>query len=71
VGILLMAIGGYSINDYWLLFYKQLLVVIILMIITWYYINGYQWIFYWWILVFINWYNIIGFIKYFILKLVE
>jgi hypothetical protein len=30
-GYLLMAIGGYFINDYWLLFYKWLLMVIILM----------------------------------------
>jgi hypothetical protein len=36
-----MAIGGYSINGYWWLFYKWLLVVTILMAISGYYINGY------------------------------
>jgi hypothetical protein len=36
-----MAIGGYSINGYWLLFYKQLLVVILLMGIYGYSIDGY------------------------------
>jgi len=41
VAILLMVIGGYSINGYWWLFYKSLLVVIILMVINGYYINGY------------------------------
>jgi len=47
--ILLMAIGDYSINGYWLLFYKWLLVLIILMFIgayllmaiVDYFINGY------------------------------
>jgi hypothetical protein len=48
VGIVLMTIGGYSINGYWWLFYQWLLVVILLMAISgysingyWYYINGY------------------------------
>jgi hypothetical protein len=44
VAIILMVIGGFSINDYWLLFYKWLLVVILLMIISGYSINGYWWI---------------------------
>ncbi len=37
-----MAIGGYSINGYWLLLYKRLLVVILLMNINDYSINGYS-----------------------------
>jgi hypothetical protein len=41
-----MAIGGYYINGYWLLFYKWLLVDILLMAIGGYYINGYWWILY-------------------------
>jgi len=41
VFILLIAIGGYSINDYWLPFYKWLLVVILLMVIDGYSIGGY------------------------------
>jgi hypothetical protein len=41
VAILLTAIGGYFINGYWLLFYKQLLVVILLMVIDGYSIGGY------------------------------
>jgi hypothetical protein len=36
-----MIISGYSINGYWLLLYKWLLVVIILMTIDYYYINDY------------------------------
>jgi len=36
-----MAIGYYSINDYWLLFYQWLLVVILLMTIDGYYVNDY------------------------------
>jgi len=36
-----MVIGAYSINGYWLLFYKWLLVVILLMTISGYSINGY------------------------------
>jgi hypothetical protein len=36
--ILLMAIGGYFINDYWWLFYSWLLVVILF--------DGYWWLFY-------------------------
>jgi hypothetical protein len=39
--ILLMAIGGYSINGYW-----WLLMVILLMAIGGYSINGYWWLFY-------------------------
>jgi hypothetical protein len=35
-----MAIGGYSINGHWLLFYKWLLVVALLMTISGYSING-------------------------------
>jgi hypothetical protein len=46
-----MTIGCYSTNDYWLLFYKWLLVVILQMTIGGYCINGYWWIFYWWIFV--------------------
>jgi hypothetical protein len=41
MAILLMVICGYSINGYWLLFYKWLLVVILLMIIGSYFINDY------------------------------
>jgi hypothetical protein len=41
VGILLMAIGGYSINGYW-----WLSVDILLMAISDYSINGYRWLFY-------------------------
>jgi len=41
-----MAIGGYSINDYWWLFYSWLLVVILLMAIGGYSIDGYWWLFY-------------------------
>jgi len=36
-----MAIGGYPINGYWLLFYKWLLMVILLMTISGYFIDGY------------------------------
>jgi hypothetical protein len=39
-----MATGGYSINDYWWLFW--LLVVILLMATGGYSINGYWWLFY-------------------------
>jgi len=39
--ILLVAIGGYFINGYWLLFYEWLLVAILLMVISGYSINGY------------------------------
>ncbi len=35
--------------------------VIILMDIGWYFINGYQWIFYWWLLMVINGYFIGGY----------
>jgi len=38
---LLMAIGVYSINGYWLLFYKSLLVFILLMINSGCSIDGY------------------------------
>jgi hypothetical protein len=41
-----MDIGGYSINGYWWLFYKWLLVVTLLMAIGGYYINGYWWLLY-------------------------
>jgi 4-hydroxybenzoate polyprenyltransferase len=41
VATILMAIGGYSINDYWWLFYQWLLVVVLLMSIGGYFINGY------------------------------
>jgi hypothetical protein len=41
-----MAIGGYSINGYWLLFYKWLLVAIILMAIGYCFINDYWWLLY-------------------------
>jgi hypothetical protein len=41
-----MAIGGYSINSYWWLFYQWLLVAILLMIIDGYSINSYWWLFY-------------------------
>jgi hypothetical protein len=41
VVILLMDIGRYSINGYWLLFYKWLLVVVLLMAIGGCSINGY------------------------------
>jgi len=41
VSILLMAIGVYSINGYWWLFYYWLLMVILLMAIGGYSINGY------------------------------
>jgi hypothetical protein len=44
--ILLMAIGGYSINDYWWLFYSSLLVAILLMVINDYFTNDYWWLFY-------------------------
>jgi hypothetical protein len=36
-----MVIGGYFINNYWLLFYKSLLVVILSMTIKGYFINNY------------------------------
>jgi hypothetical protein len=45
MNILLMAIGGYYINGYWLLFYKWLLVILLTIIllvdIGGYSINGY------------------------------
>jgi hypothetical protein len=41
-----MVIGCYFINDYWLLFYQRLLVVILLMIIGCYFINDYWLLFY-------------------------
>jgi hypothetical protein len=41
VVILLIIICGYSINGYWLLFYKWPLVIILLMTINGYSINGY------------------------------
>jgi hypothetical protein len=41
VAMLLMAIVGYVINGYWLLFYNKLLVVISLMTMSGYSINGY------------------------------
>jgi hypothetical protein len=45
-GILLMAIGGYSIDGYWWLLYSCLLVPILLMPIGGYSIDGYWWLFY-------------------------
>jgi hypothetical protein len=36
-----MVIGDYSIDVYWLLFYKWLLVIILLIVIDGYSINGY------------------------------
>jgi hypothetical protein len=44
--IILMAIGGYSINGSWCLFYQWLLMVILLMALGAYSINGYWWLFY-------------------------
>jgi len=44
--IILVVIGGYSIDGYWLLFYSWLLVVILLMVIGGYFINGYWRLFY-------------------------
>jgi len=41
VAIILMVIGGYFINGYWLLLYKWLSVVIILVVIDGYSIGGY------------------------------
>ncbi len=41
MAILSMTIGGYSINDYWWLFYQWLLVVILLIVIDGYSIGGY------------------------------
>jgi hypothetical protein len=41
VDILLMTIGGYSINGYWWIFYCWLLVVILLMVIGGCSIDGY------------------------------
>jgi hypothetical protein len=43
--VILMAIGGYSINGYWCLLYSWLLVVIQLMVIGACYIHGYWWLF--------------------------
>ncbi len=65
-----MAIGGYYINGYQLLFYLWLLVVIPLMVIGGYSIlmvngsysiNGYQLLFYQWLLVVIDDYYINGY----------
>ncbi len=44
--ILLMVIGGYSINGHQQLFYWLLFVAIMLMAIGGYYVNGYWWLFY-------------------------
>jgi hypothetical protein len=41
-----MAIGRYSINGYWWLFYQWLLMVILSMVIGGYFINDYWWLFY-------------------------
>jgi hypothetical protein len=41
-----MAIGGYSINGHWWLFYYWLLVAILLMAVGGYSINGCWWLFY-------------------------
>jgi hypothetical protein len=46
VAILLVPIGGYSINGYWWLVYWCLLVAILLMAIGGYCIGGYWWLFY-------------------------
>jgi hypothetical protein len=46
MAILLMAIGRYSINGYWSLFYQWLLVALLLMAIGRYSINGYWSLFY-------------------------
>jgi hypothetical protein len=45
VVILLMAIGGYSINGYCWLFYYSPLVIILLVVIDGYSIGGYEWLF--------------------------
>jgi hypothetical protein len=42
--IILVAIGGYSINGYWWLFHCMPLVVILLVAT-----NGYSWLLYWWL----------------------
>ncbi len=39
-----MTINGYSIDEYWLLFYKWLMVVIILMAIDVYWLLFYKWL---------------------------
>ncbi len=44
--VLLVAIGDYSMNGYWWLFYQWLLVAILSMPIGGYSINGYWWLFY-------------------------
>jgi hypothetical protein len=41
VVIVLMAIHGYSINGYWLLIYKWILMLTLLMVIDGYFIGGY------------------------------
>jgi hypothetical protein len=41
INIILVAISGYFINGYWLLFRCKLLVVILLVVIDGYFINGY------------------------------
>jgi hypothetical protein len=41
-----MAIGDYSTNDYWCLFYQWLLVAILLMDVGGYFINECWWLFY-------------------------
>jgi len=51
VVILLIIIGDYSINGYWWLFYRWLLIVILLVAIGCYFIIGYWLLFYYWILV--------------------
>jgi hypothetical protein len=45
--IILVDIGGYSINGYWWLNYHRLLVVILLVIIVDYFIVSHCWLFYW------------------------
>jgi hypothetical protein len=46
VDILLIDVGGYSINGCWWLFYQWLLVAILLIDVGGYSINGCWWLFY-------------------------
>jgi len=54
MAFILVAIGGYFINDYWWLNYHKfficLLVAILLVVIVNYFIVGHWWLFYWWLL---------------------
>jgi len=56
MGIVLVSIGGYFINGYWWLFHCKPLRVILLMVI-----DGYRWLFYWWLLMVIGSYYIINY----------